>query len=669
MRLLFGELQKRVFYYEFISINTSEKVKISKNTVSKSRKKDFRNKCPYMVWILLSSTKNIIEVLGGIRNLDSKYFSELLPSIILQIQFYQDNKIEETIFTEMLIDLLQDNRLQTQDILDITAIPSVRRIIVNLGSSLSFQTRKEIAKSYRIDSQWLSVEKAIPNDLFQLTKFLLSEKEAIYLKNKRENILSKIKEEKESKEKAIELNKKRLRIQEEQLRQIIGERGILEIPDDIEITDEYLEAIKLIKSKSKVIFITGDPGTGKSTLIQLLKIILKDNVAVLSFTGSAALNIGGQTINSFFHMPLHILPLDWINDSSSFRNKAQALNRIIIDEVSMLRPDMLDAISSSLSYARKDPRPFGGIQLILFGDLYQLPPIIQNDKAINEYYTKTYQKNRFFFASKVLQKCKLEVITLKKMFRTNQPEYLKFLSKIRNASADLDDIDNFNMIIEQYPEFSNSDSFIHVTPFRDSANRINRIKLENLEGNTSSFEANVIGEKLLKLSTEKLKSLFPGDLVLNLKPKAQIMFIKNDSGKRWVNGDLGIIEEINENALKITTRSGLYIVNKTFWSVNRYKIDSLTNKLGEEEIGQILQFPVRLAWAITIHKVQGQTFDKLLIDFTGGVFDSGMAYVALSRCRTMEGLRLTRNLVPADIIVDKTVVEFMNSLLNKNSSR
>ena len=454
----------------------------------------------------------------------------------------------------------------------------------------------------------------------------------------------------------------RLKRQEEHLRNIIGSRGVLKLPENIEISDEYLKAIRVIKSEAKAIFITGDPGTGKSTLIQLLKTILQDNIAVLSFTGTAALQIGGQTINSFFQMPFYILPLNWTNDTRNFKIKAQALQRIIIDEASMLRPDMLDAISSALSSARGDERPFGGVQLILFGDLYQLPPVLADDKAVKEYYKKTYQGNRFFFASKVIQKCTLEVITLKKMYRTNQPEYLQFLSKIRNASAKGEDLDQFNRIIHEYPKFSESDSFVQVTPFREAANQMNRIKLEKLEGITKTFEAAVEGETLLNRPIHTLQDVFPGDFKLHLKPKAQVMFIKNDEGKKWVNGDLGIVEEINETSLRITTRTGQHIVEKKVWPVIQYKIDHISRKLVPEEIGYISQFPVRLAWAITIHKVQGQTFDKLQIDFTGGVFDSGMAYVALSRCRTMEGLRLTRNLIPADIITDKAVVEFMNSL-------
>jgi ATP-dependent exoDNAse (exonuclease V) alpha subunit len=224
------------------------------------------------------------------------------------------------------------------------------------------------------------------------------------------------------------------------------------------------------------------------------------------------------------------------------------------------------------------------------------------------------------------------------------------------------------MIVQSAPEFTDSESFIEVTPYRASADRKNQMKLEILEGNVKKFKVTIEGESLLKMSREQLKNLFPGDLILYLKPKAQVMFVKNDEGKRWVNGDIGIIEDINEDSLKITTRTGTYIVHRVCWNVSKYELDSMSHQLVEEEIGQIHQFPIRLAWAITIHKIQGQTFDKLLIDFTGGVFESGMAYVALSRCRTIEGLRFTRNIVPADIIVDNDVVDFMNSLLHKDTT-
>lgn len=662
MKILFGYLQKKLFSYNFIDSNGSKKINITNKAVSASFKKGLCTKHPNFVWVLFPTYGISAEVMENIRYLDSKLFSELLPSIILQIRSYQENKTTDEMFNEMVINLLQDRRLGIQDILDITSIPSVRKIIVTLGALLPSQIRREIATSYRIEKQWLSCETAIPEDLYHVTKFLLSEREAEYLKTKREQLLAAIDEEKKGKEAELKAHTMRLKRQEEHLRNIIGSRGVLKLPENIEISDEYLKAIRVIKSEAKAIFITGDPGTGKSTLIQLLKTILQDNIAVLSFTGTAALQIGGQTINSFFQMPFYILPLNWTNDTRNFKIKAQALQRIIIDEASMLRPDMLDAISSALSSARGDERPFGGVQLILFGDLYQLPPVLADDKAVKEYYKKTYQGNRFFFASKVIQKCTLEVITLKKMYRTNQPEYLQFLSKIRNASAKGEDLDQFNRIIHEYPKFSESDSFVQVTPFREAANQMNRIKLEKLEGITKTFEAAVEGETLLNRPIHTLQDVFPGDFKLHLKPKAQVMFIKNDEGKKWVNGDLGIVEEINETSLRITTRTGQHIVEKKVWPVIQYKIDHISRKLVPEEIGYISQFPVRLAWAITIHKVQGQTFDKLQIDFTGGVFDSGMAYVALSRCRTMEGLRLTRNLIPADIITDKAVVEFMNSL-------
>lgn len=665
MKFLFGELQKKLFSYDFIDSNGLRKIRIMNKTVSASFKKGFCSKHPNFVWILFPTHGISVEVMETIRYLDSPLFSELLPSIILQIRSCQENKAIDEMFTEMLLNLLQDKRLGKQDILDITSIPTVRKIIVALGVSLPPQTRREIATSYGIEKQWISCETAIADDLYQVTKFLLSDREAEYWATKREQLLAAIDEEKKAREAELEAHTMHLKRQEEHLRNIIGSRGVLKLPADIEISDEYLEAIRMIKSEAKTIFITGDPGTGKSTLIQLLKTILQDNTAVLSFTGTAALQVGGQTINSFFQMPFYILPLNWTNDTRNFIIKAQALQRIIIDEVSMLRPDMLDAISSALSSARRDERPFGGIQLIFFGDLYQLPPVLADDKAVKEYYKKTYQGNRFFFASKVIQECTLEVITLKKMFRTTQPEYLNFLSKIRNASANGEDLDHFNKIIHEYPKFSESDPFVQVTPFRDAANQMNRIKLEKLEGITKTFEATVEGEALLNRPIHTLQDVFPGDFKLHLKPKAQVMFIKNDEGKKWVNGDLGIVEEINETSLRITTRTGQHIVEKKVWPVIKYKIDSISRKLVPDEIGHISQFPVRLAWAITIHKVQGQTFDKLQIDFTGGVFDSGMAYVALSRCRTMEGLRLTRNLVPADIIADKAVVEFMNSLQNK----
>jgi hypothetical protein len=385
------------------------------------------------------------------------------------------------------------------------------------------------------------------------------------------------------------------------------------------------------------------------------------NLVVLSYTGTAAFNVGGQTINSFFMMPFHILPIGWSCDKYSFRQRAEALELLLIDEVSMLRPDMLDAMDSALRAARREERPFGGVQVVLVGDLFQLPPVIDSDLAAQQYYRETYAGIRWFFGAKVLTKRHPKVVELTRVFRQKAGEFLDFLAGVREADVSGERLDWFNRVVRGEPDFPDTVFYLTVTPHRNTAAHFNQVRLDALPGASKTWKA-YIEEAGNRREPEEGESKYPADLLLELKPGAQVMMVKNDEGKKWVNGDLGLVEEISDDWIRVTTGSGTWKVERARWPIVKYELDRATNHLIPSEHGAFVQFPIRLAWAATIHKMQGQTVDRIRIDLTGGAFESGMTYVALSRCRTMEGIRLTRPLLQKDLLCDSTIRGYLSSL-------
>jgi hypothetical protein len=358
-----------------------------------------------------------------------------------------------------------------------------------------------------------------------------------------------------------------------------------------------------------------------------------------------------------------VLEQGWTNPSWSFKNRAQALELMIIDEVSMLRPDMLDAMNSSLVRARGDPRPFGGVQVVLVGDLYQLPPVLGTDEQLLEHYRAVYGTGRFFPVSVVMHTAEPTLFELTRIFRQKQQDFLRFLSRIREGSITGEELDSFNAAVRSLPDFKANEFHLIVTPRRAVAAGLNSAELAKLPGEAHVYAARVEGGvDPQSLEQSENSSKFPADVRLEVKASAQVMFVKNDEGRRWVNGDLGIVEEISEDALKVTTRTGSWKVERVAWPLVKYEIDPITHKLVPHEYGKFIQFPLRLAWAATIHKMQGQTVDRIQIDLTGGTFETGMTYVALSRCRTMEGIRLARPLLLGDLAIDKEIGKYLSSL-------
>jgi len=416
------------------------------------------------------------------------------------------------------------------------------------------------------------------------------------------------------------------------------------------------------------LFLTGKAGTGKTTFLKFIKEYTHKNAVVVAPTGVAAINAGGVTMHSFFQLPfLPYLPnqnklfgnINAVDRHSLIRNIRFNLDKIelleelellIIDEVSMLRADMLDAIDEILRHFRRNKRQaFGGVQVLFIGDLFQLPPVVNDEEWMM---MKEHYESPFFFSAKVMDQNPPLFIELKKIYRQSEERFISLLNKLRNNEMEEED---FAILEERYsPDamdvFENS---ITLSTHNHTADAINRRELNKLEEKLYSFKGEITGnfnEKAL-----------PADMQLDLKPGAQIMFIKNDTDpeKRYYNGKLAVIKSINESEIKVTLEASgteLLLVKET-WENIQYILNAETHKVEEEVLGSFTQYPVRLAWAITIHKSQGLTFDRAVID-AGRSFAAGQVYVALSRCRTLEGLMLLSRIYPKSVLNDERIIAF-----------
>eukprot|EP01029_Cantina_marsupialis_P003377 TRINITY_DN131_c0_g2_i1.p1 TRINITY_DN131_c0_g2~~TRINITY_DN131_c0_g2_i1.p1 ORF type:complete len:435 (+),score=33.07 TRINITY_DN131_c0_g2_i1:1525-2829(+) len=430
---------------------------------------------------------------------------------------------------------------------------------------------------------------------------------------------------------------------------------------NVKFSDEAECAINLIQNSNQNLFITGKAGTGKSTL--LAHIISKSgDMVVLAPTGIAAIHIKGETIHSFFKLKPGY-ELDEAKHMRIFKDqvdKFSTLKTILIDEISMVRADILDAIDVFLRRVRKSNEFFGGVRMIFFGDLYQLPPVVTKDEK--EVFYQKYQ-SEWFFSAQVFQKpdlftdgFSLKKVELTKVYRQSDQSFIKCLNAIRDKSVTQTDLDYLNRSVCRGFIEKKEENWIHLVATNAQAQRINNAKLEGIESPVVEF---------LSCKEGNIGNLRPNDEKIQVKKGAQIMFINNDSEKRWVNGSLGMIEEIvseYENGetypiLMVRLDNGKLVkVDKHTWPISKYVF-----KYGEfvrEEIGYFTQLPVKLAWAITIHKSQGKSFHHVVIDMGSGSFAHGQCYVALSRCTKPEGVRLKQAIRMNDVIIDETVMNF-----------
>lgn len=431
------------------------------------------------------------------------------------------------------------------------------------------------------------------------------------------------------------------------------------------IRDETFDlAFRFATETNEHIFLTGKAGTGKTTFLKYLINHSSKNVVVAAPTGVAAINAGGVTLHSLFQLPFHpFLPNPASRDELLARLKysknrldtLQKMDMLVIDEVSMVRCDVIDAIDEILKSVRKNHTElFGGVQVLFIGDLYQLPPVAVRHEwdILSEYY-----QSPFFFDAHCLKKEMPVFIELTTVFRQSDSVFIQLLNNIRNNMMDED---SFEMLNDRYSADFRPDieeGYITLTSHNAQADAINERELNRLFGEEFTYEASVEGDFP--------ENSFPAEKSIRLKRGAQVMFLKNDVMGRYFNGKIGVIDYLSDDEIKVNAGGELISVERETWENIRYELDSKEGKLKQEVMGAFTQFPLRLAWATTIHKSQGLTFDKIMID-AAKAFAGGQVYVALSRCTSLEGIVLLSRIPPRAIACNAHVVEMHQRFSNRN---
>jgi len=428
----------------------------------------------------------------------------------------------------------------------------------------------------------------------------------------------------------------------------------------LDLNGQFLETYDLLENSPRNVFITGRAGTGKSTLLKYFREHTGKNVAVLAPTGVAAVNVQGQTIHSFFRFRPDITPerVNQIRLRKEDREMFQSLNTIVIDEVSMVRADLMDCIDRFLRrFGPKRRRPYGGVQMILIGDLFQLPPVVRRmeEEIFREIYASPY-----FFDAKVFAEVEWSFVDLAKIYRQQDDAFISLLNAIRDRTVS---IDQMNMLNERCrPGFDpdHDEFYVYLSTTNALAQRINDERLKKLQGRPFHYKGDVEG----KFEDKNL----PTQQFLDLKVGAQVMLLNNDPMGRWVNGSIGRVVQIAEDLtatdiIGVELEDGRTIEVTPFtWEMFRFYYDEDTEALESETVGAFRQYPLKLAWAVTIHKSQGKTFTKVVVDIGQGAFAHGQTYVALSRCTSLEGLVLRRPIYKSHILLDERVSRFMERI-------
>lgn len=412
------------------------------------------------------------------------------------------------------------------------------------------------------------------------------------------------------------------------------------------MSDVYAPLLEEILTNRRNVFLTGRAGTGKTTLLRRIIEAERDRAVVLAPTGLAAVNVGGQTIHSFFNFAPRLLDG---GDARKLRNQrvVRQVETMIIDEISMVRSDMMQAVDNSLRLNRGSRQPFGGVRMILSGDLHQLPPVVEAD--VEPILTASYG-GAWFFKAHAFSNGAFRLAALKKVFRQEEEEFLRILNGLRAGRLSHDDEAILRSRISGRTPADASTTHVVLTPNNAAAWRINQMRLAELPGEPRGYSAALEGQFEPKA--------FPTEEVLELKPGARVMMIRNDPSGRWVNGSIGTVAALGDTDVFVTLNGETHRVAQQAWEKFRYDFDQAKNSVSRQVVGSFKQLPLRLAYAVTIHKSQGMTLDKVFIDFDNGMFAHGQAYVAFSRCRSLGGLELSRPLRPRDVIIDRSAFDF-----------
>lgn len=423
---------------------------------------------------------------------------------------------------------------------------------------------------------------------------------------------------------------------------------------------QQLQAYELIETTNSSFFLTGKAGTGKTTFLQTVQKEIDKNFIVLAPTGIAAMLAGGETIHSFFGLPLQICTPKTIgNINRSKISIIKKVDTIIIDEVSMVRCDVIDAIDYTLRYVMKNSLPFGGKQMVFVGDLFQLPPVLRKEESeiMDDLYNTM---SPFFFKARALKRLALPCIEFVKVYRQKDDVFLSILDSIRFNRASYGELSVLNKCVDR--PIPSNERIITLCTRNDEASKINMSKLNLLDSEEFCFDAKVEGDI-------KLDANLPAEKKLSLKCGAQVIFVRNDLSRRWVNGTIGTISKLSQDEIQVVTESGEYKVSPVSWESYKYEYNSKEKKIVKTLVGTYTQFPLKLSWAITIHKSQGMTFDKMILDLSRGVFSKGQLYVALSRVRSLDGLFLVKPVSFGHIGTSEEVISFANRFNDDSAIR
>lgn len=420
---------------------------------------------------------------------------------------------------------------------------------------------------------------------------------------------------------------------------------------------EQQKAFDLVENTNTNLFITGKAGTGKTTFIKGIQKLIKKKFLVLAPTGIAAMNVKGQTLHSFFGLPLTAMgPKNWPKVNDDHRDLLSKVDSIIIDEASMVRCDWVDAIDRVLRHLMQNRLPFGGKQMIFVGDLFQLPPVVKSGSADEELLCKLYGNGTpYFYKANVMKRINLPMIEFLKVYRQNDTEFLEILDRMRVGENTDTDLATLNRHVSSDDAVGNY--AVTLTAYNKVADNINNMKLADIDAEEYCYTGEIEGDFRMSDS--------PVPIQLRLKEGAQVIICRNDFSQECVNGTIAIVSKLDEDGIQVRLKNGKQIaMKKMVWASYESVYNEETGKVESEEVGTFIQYPLKLAWAITIHKSQGMTFDRMHLDLTRGTFAPGQTYVAVSRMRTLEGLTISNKLQRHHIIQNAEIKAYSNSFNN-----